>query len=152
MKFKKLFIDEDVDFNSEDSIHLYTDGSALGNGQINAPCGWAYVIRQGDTENHMSGGCIGSTNNQMEMTAVLKGLKACNSNFPVTVYSDSKYVIETLKGNFNINKNQDLWNQLKSEINRFKHIQFTWVKGHADDYYNNLVDHLANDEAKKRLN
>lgn len=133
-----------------DKIEIYTDGSALSNGKENSRCGWAYkVIYQGH-QFIRSGSDIGKTNNQMEMTAVLKALTSIkDKNIPVTVYSDSKYVIETIKGKFKINKNIELWQLLMLEKDKFSNICFMWVKGHDKNQHNNDVDQRAVEEARK---
>lgn len=156
MGFKPLFTDEKVDFKGVGSIHLYTDGSAIRNGCSDSACGWAYVCMvQGKDDYVYKGhdGCVGATNNQMEMTAVLRGLQIAENlgkDTPITVYSDSKYVIETLKGNYSIKKNHQLWAELFSEVSKFSHIQFQWIRGHADNKYNIEVDRLAVAESRKR--
>ena len=155
MGFRPLFAESKVDFNESGSIHLYTDGSAIRNGCANSACGWAYICRIiGDTENVFKhhGGCVGATNNQMEMTAVLEGLKIAEqlgTDRPLTIYSDSKYVIETLKGNYKIGKNHQLWAELIGQVRKFQKVQFQWVKGHSTNTYNNEVDRMAVSESKK---
>lgn len=151
MGFKQLFPSNEAGFKRPDAVEIYTDGSCIGNGRPDAAGGWAYCIKSSHTEDvYNSGGAIGTTNNQMEMTAVLEALKAADPNVPTTVYSDSKYVIETLKGVFKIGKNQELWKQLKDQAARFTTIRYIWVKGHANNGYNNKVDYLANREATRR--
>lgn len=150
MGFKQMFPTASVDFNSADAVEIYTDGSCIGNGKPDAVGGWAFVIRQASGDITQSGGEYGTTNNRMEMMAVIQGLQSADPTKPTTVYSDSQYVINTMKGIFKIGKNQDLWSILKQEAAKFKHIQYIWVKGHADSEYNNIVDRLANAEATAR--
>lgn len=155
MGFRPLFGESKIDFNGLGSIHLYTDGSAIRNGCADSACGWAYICRIKDNneytfKNH--GGCKGATNNQMEMTAVLEGLKVAETvgtDRPLTIYSDSKYVIETLKGNYKIGKNHQLWAELIKLVRKFDNVQFQWVKGHSTNTYNNEVDKMAVSESKK---
>lgn len=155
MGFRSMFNMDEVDFNSKNSLHLYTDGSCFRNGSPNSACGWAYICIRQDSDQPMyigHDGCVGATNNQMEMTAVLRGLQTSESaglSNPITVYSDSKYVIETLKGNYSIKKNHELWAELFSEVRKFQNIQFVWVRGHANNQYNNQVDKLAVSESVK---
>lgn len=155
MGFKPLFGEDTIDYNGPGAIHLYTDGSCLRNGAPDAACGWAYLLIQignDDIKWTNSGGWRGGTNNQAEMAAVLYGLQAsqpASFTLPITVYSDSKYVIETLKGNFRINKNQGLWTELFKEVRKCENIRFEWVKGHANDLYNIEVDRLATQESVK---
>lgn len=153
MGFKNLFpSQEDVDWESWDAIEIYTDGSCIGNGSPNASCGWAYLFKQCNVISSASGGWVGGTNNQAEMIAVYEALKCIPiTNIPITIYSDSRYVVETLKGNYTIGKNHDLWSKLKSQFNRFKFIRILWVKGHSKNEHNNTVDQLANQEAKSRM-
>jgi len=148
-----MFPDQNVNWQSSDSLEIYTDGSCIGNGLSNASCGWAYAIILGQEEIFFSGGWTGGTNNQAEMRAVIEALKKIKSHAsnPITVYSDSRYVVETLNGNYTISKNQDLWAELKKLVNTFPHIRFLWVKGHANNRYNNIVDQMANQEATSRI-
>lgn len=97
-----------------------------------------------------SGGDKGKTNNVMEMTAVLQAMRAItDKSISVEVFSDSKYVVETLNGNFRIKKNVELWKELTAEKRKFADIQFIWVKGHDKDRHNIEVDSRAVAEAKK---
>lgn len=97
-----------------------------------------------------SGGDNGKTNNVMEMTAVLQAMRAItDKSIPVEVFSDSKYVVETLNGNFKIKKNVELWQELIAEKGKFAEIRFIWVKGHGKDRHNIDVDKIAVMEARK---
>ncbi len=97
-----------------------------------------------------SGGDKGKTNNVMEMTTVLQAMRAItDKSIPVEVFSDSKYVVETLNGNFKIKKNVELRQELMAEKGRFVDIRFIWVKGHDKNVHNNDVDRQAVAEAKK---
>lgn len=132
-----------------DKITVYTDGSALNNGSPDSGCGWACKLIYKGREIMKSGGDKGKTNNQMEMTAVLEAMKSIsNKSIPIEVFSDSKYVIETLNGNFKIKKNADLWGLLVAEKDKFADIKFIWVKGHDKNKHNNDVDRRAVEEAK----
>jgi len=140
-------------------IELYTDGACSGNP---GPGGWAAVLLYKSTEKHMSGFVDHTTNNRMELFAVIKGLAALKRECLVNVYSDSAYVVNAFNqkwidnwqnNNWKNSKkkpvlNSDLWKQLIAYTN--KH-QITWikVKGHADNEYNNLCDELAVEEIKK---
>ena len=89
---------------------------------------------------------INTTNNQMELGAVLIALSFITESGFYVVYSDSKYVIEGILGNYSLKKNKRLWDRLKMEYERVKSIcdiKFVHVKGHSDNYYNNLCDKLA---------
>ena len=133
-----------------DKIIIYTDGSALNNGSPDGGCGWACKLIYRGRWKIKSGGDRGKTNNQMEMMAVLQAMKSITDHsIPVEVHSDSKYVIETLNGNYKIKKNMDLWQQLMEEKRKFRDINFFWVKGHDKNQHNNEVDHKAVEEARK---
>ncbi len=133
-----------------DKITVYTDGSALNNGSPDSGCGWACKLIYGSRELMKSGGNVGKTNNQMEMTAVLEAMRSItDKSIPVEIFSDSKYVVETLKGNYKIKKNVDLWNAILTEKEKFEDIKFLWVKGHDKNRHNIEVDKRAVEEAKK---
>ena len=142
-------------------IILYTDGACSGNP---GKGGWgAYLIYDGhDYEKKFSGYEPETTNNRMELTAVIEGLKKLNIACEVEVYTDSAYVcnafeqnwIETWKVNGfkNASKKQisniDLWQELLKQCEKHK-VHFNKVKGHADNALNNECDRLATDEIKK---
>ena len=134
-----------------DKIIVYTDGSALNNGSSDSGCGWACKLIYRGREKMKSGNDKGKTNNVMEMTAALQAMKAImDKSIPVEVFSDSKYVVETLNGNFKIKKNVELWQELMTEKGKFADIKFIWVKGHDKNVHNNEVDRQAVAEARKR--
>lgn len=133
-----------------EKITVYTDGSALNNGRPDSGCGWACKLIYKGYEKMKSGKMEGKTNNQMEMIAVLMAMKSItNQSIPVEIYSDSKYVVETLNGNYKVKKNVDLWDQLLEEKRRFSDIKFIWIKGHDKSQHNNDVDRAAVVEAGK---
>ena len=133
-----------------DKIIVYTDGSSMGNGSQDSSCGWACELIYNGHCLVKSGGDIGKTNNQMEMCAVLNAMRSIrNKEIPVELYSDSQYVIETLKGNFTIKKNMELWEEIMEEAQRFKDIRFFWVKGHDKNIHNAEVDRRAVEESKR---
>ena len=133
-------------------ITLYTDGACSGNP---GPGGWACVLVYKDMEKELSGGESETTNNRMEITAVIEGLKALKEPCTVDLYTDSKYVLEGAtkwlqgwqeKGWKKADKktvlNVDLWQMLVSFLEKHQ-IVWHWVKGHAGDPYNERVDMLA---------
>lgn len=129
---------------------IYTDGGVINNGKKKSWCGWAYKKIYGDSIAVNSGGDTGKTNNQMEMIAVMKALQSViDKTIPVKVYSDSRYVVETLNGNYSIHKNVDLWKALKKEARRFWSIEFIWVKGHDKNVHNLEVDEMVRAESNK---
>lgn len=130
-------------------IELYTDGASSGNP---GPGGYGVVLKSGKHYKELSGGFRKTTNNRMELLAVIKGLEALkNLNQQVTVYSDSKYVVDAIekrwlqgwvqKG-FAGKKNKDLWLRYL-ELSRLHQIRFVWVKGHAGHPENERCDRLA---------
>jgi len=134
-------------------IEIWSDGSCSRNP---GPGGWAYVIKMGEHRKENSGAEPDTTNNRMEMLAALKGLQALTKSCEVILYSDSEYVCNGFNQNWVYNwennnwrtkddtevKNQDLWEQLKEQDERHD-IEWTWVKGHADNEENNKCDELA---------
>lgn len=133
-----------------DKITVYTDGSSLNNGSSDSGCGWACKLIYKGHEKMKSGGNKGKTNNVMEMTAVLQAMRAItDKSISVEVFSDSKYVVETLNGNFKIKKNVELWQELMAEKEKFAYIRFILVKGHDKNVHNNDVDRRAVEETKK---
>ena len=132
-----------------DKITVYTDGSALNNGSPDSGCGWACKLIYKGREKMKSGNNKGKTNNQMEMTAVLEAMRSItDKSIPVEIFSDSKYVVETLKGNYQIKKNIDLWSAVLAEKDKFADIKFIWVKGHDKNQHNIDVDKRAVMEAR----
>lgn len=133
-----------------DKITVYTDGSALNNGSPDSGCGWACKLIYGSRELMKSGGNVRKTNNQMEMTAVLEAMRSItDKSIQVEIFSDSKYVVETLKGNYKIKKNVDLWNAILAEKEKFEDIKFLWVKGHDKNQHNIDADKRAVEEARR---
>lgn len=130
-------------------IELFTDGSAKGNP---GPGGYGAILRFGDKEKELSQGFRLTTNNRMELLAVISGLEALKTNaHPVVVYSDSKYVVDAVKQGwvfawfkkgFKGKKNPDLWTRYLPLHERFKP-EFIWVKGHAGHPENERCDQLA---------
>ena len=140
-------------------VTIYTDGACSGNP---GPGGWAAILRYGTTERELSGGAPETTNNRMELTAVINALSALKEPCDVTVYSDSKYVIDAIekgwakswraRGWIKSDKkpalNSDLWQQLLTLTAQHK-VQFIWVKGHNEHPENERCDKLAVAESKK---
>ena len=140
-------------------VKLYTDGACSGNP---GPGGWGCVLIYGSAEKELSGGEAVTTNNRMELLAVINGLAALREPCAVTLYSDSKYVIDALKLGWARKwraagwmrnkkepaKNPELWAQLL-ELCEKHEMTFVWVKGHAENEYNNRCDALAVAESRK---
>ena len=139
------------------SVQLITDGACLGNP---GPGGWAYILRFNEHTREMSGFERQTTNNRMELTAVIKGLRAIKEPCKVEVVTDSEYVkngITTWIHNWKRNGwktaakkpvvNQDLWMDLDREASSHD-IRWTWTKGHASHEDNNRCDELATRAAR----
>ena len=134
-------------------MKIYTDGSCLNNP---GPGGWAFIAITDDCEWEISHGTKNSTNNKMELTAVIEALKFAKNEEHIEIYSDSQYVIKGItlwieswiKRDWKRIKNVDLWKELYS-LTLNKDIEWNWVKAHSDNKYNNLVDKLARQQAKK---
>jgi ribonuclease HI len=129
---------------------IYTDGAARGNP---GPGGYGVVMMWGSKRKELSAGYRLTTNNRMELMAVIKGLEALTKrNIPLTIFTDSKYIVDTVEKrwldkwvatNFaGGKKNKDLWMEYYKLSKDFK-IRFQWVKGHADNPFNNRCDELA---------
>ena len=124
---------------------LFTDGSCLKN--PNGPGGWAFILISDEDEIHISDYDKCTTNNKMELKAVIEGLKIIREKEECKIFSDSLYVINCATGKWKRKANLDLWE--KYDISKQnKIIHFEWVKGHSGNKYNDLVDSLALKEAK----
>ena len=135
------------------TVEIYTDGACSGNP---GPGGWGAILRYRGVEKELSGGEARTTNNRMELTGVISALKALKEPCVVELYSDSKYVIDALekgwalswrkKGWVKSDKkpalNPDLWGELL-DLAAMHEMRYHWVKGHADNKYNNRCDALA---------
>lgn len=123
-----------------EKILVYTDGACSGNP---GPGGWGCLLICGDYTKELSGHVDNTTNNRMEITAVIEGLKALKTKaLPVEVITDSRYVVGTMTENWKRKMNSDLWKQL-DEVKEGLTITWTWVRGHADNEHNNRADTLA---------
>ncbi len=141
------------------NVVMYTDGACSGNP---GPGGYAAILIYNGIEKEISGNELSTTNNKMELLAVISGLKALKEKCNVTIYSDSAYVVNAvekgwltswkknnwIKSDKKQVKNIDLWEELL-ELMNFHHVQFKKVKGHANDVYNNRCDKLAVMEREK---
>lgn len=135
-------------------IELFTDGSSRGNP---GPGGYGVVLKSGSHRKEISAGYILTTNNRMELMAVIVGLEALKkNNSSVNVYSDSSYVCDAInkgwlfvweKKKFSGKKNRDLWIRFLSVYRRHR-VKFTWIKGHAGHAENERCDALAVDASK----
>jgi len=144
-----------ITFYGDNMLHvdIYTDGSCLKNP---GPGGWGAVLVYKGIEKEMSGGEADTTNNRMELTAVIKSLEALNKPCEVTLTSDSKYVCDGMgkgwaaswkkkgwkKSDGSAALNPDLWDRLLGLCAIHK-VEFVWVKGHAGHPYNERCDEMA---------
>ena len=144
-------------------IIIYTDGGCTGNP---GPGGWAAVILYNEQEIRLSGGDLSTTNNKMELTAVIKALMHINEksdlkNKSVEIYTDSQYVkngltqwiFNWIKNGWKTAakkpvKNKEFWIALKEQADKLQ-IKWNWVKGHSGDFYNELCDSLVEEERMK---
>jgi ribonuclease HI len=146
-------------------IQIYTDGGNRNHGNFAGgsvmdtdPSAWAALLIFGDHEKLLTDGEFGRTNNYMEIMAVIQGLAAMKrTDLPVTVYSDSAYVINTMQQKWYVKwqqnnwrkggkevKNALLWQELLKQVARFDDLTFQKVKGHATNRNNNRVDEALN--------
>ena len=133
-------------------IELFTDGACSGNP---GPGGWAAILRSGKHESELSGGQAQTTNNRMELTAVIEGLRALKKPSQVSIYTDSRYVMDGASkwlpgwkrngwktADKKPVKNEDLWRQLDAEMARHT-LEWQWVPGHSGHPENERADFLA---------
>lgn len=140
-------------------IVLYTDGSCSKNP---GPGGWGAILQYKQHKLELSGGAVSATNNQMELTGVIEGLKALTEPCKVELYTDSQYIVNAInKGwlrNWQKNGwkkadkspvlNKELWLEIIELFNKHD-VTVHWVKGHAENEYNNRCDQLAVAQTKK---
>lgn len=142
-------------------VEIYTDGACSGNP---GPGGWAGILIYNGVEKKISGGILDTTNNKMELTAVIESLKILKEKCEVVLYTDSAYVCNAITQKWlenwqlsnwkNSQKkpvlNKELWLELLDLLD--KHIvQFVKVKGHSDNIYNNKCDEIARGEIAKLI-
>ena len=136
-----------------EKVIIYTDGACSGNP---GPGGWGAILMYKDNKKEISGGKKNTTNNEMELTAVIEALKMLKFPCQVDLYSDSAYVVNAflqnwignwVKNNWKTSskepvKNQELWKELY-ELTKTHQVKFIKVKGHSDNEFNNRCDELA---------
>lgn len=140
-------------------VEIFTDGACSGNP---GPGGWGAVLRYGSAEKELSGGAADTTNNRMELSAVIAALSALKEPCKVTLTSDSKYVIDAVtkgwakkwqangwvKSDKKPALNADLWKKLLALLEKHD-VRFVWVKGHAGHPENERCDRLAVEQSMK---
>ncbi len=142
----------------KEKVIIYTDGACSGNP---GPGGWGAILMYKGNKKEVSGGCKNTTNNIMEITAVIEALKCLKIQSDVQVYSDSAYTVNAFNSKWiygwikngwktsngdNV-KNKELWQELYS-LTQKHNVEFIKVKGHADNEYNNRCDELARNAIK----
>ena len=140
-------------------VTLYTDGACSGNP---GPGGWGAILSYKGLEKELSGGDAMTTNNKMELSAAIFGLEALKEPCLVDLYTDSRYLVDALekgwlrgwkkngwrKSDKSPVLNRDLWERLDLQLERHE-VRFHWVKGHAENPWNNRCDALAVAESRK---
>lgn len=140
-------------------VTMWVDGSCSGNP---GPGGWCAILQYKDHTKTLCGGRFDTTNNQMELTAVLEGLKSIKETCKVTIYSDSKYVVNAVEKGWvdswrNKNwrksdgkpaKNQDLWKPIVELLDKHD-VTFQWIKAHNGNRFNEEADRIAKLETQK---
>jgi cyclic pyranopterin phosphate synthase len=126
-------------------IEIYTDGACKGNPGKGA---WAAIIIRDGNKTRVSGSRENTTNNQMELTAVIRALETLGPGQTATVFSDSQYVINSITRNWKRNANLELWRRLDL-ITKDLTLTWKWVKGHSGHPLNEEADQLANEEVEK---
>lgn len=142
-----------------DTVKMFTDGACSGNP---GPGGYGCILRCGIREKEISGGAVETTNNRMELTAVIEGLSALKKPCKVIITTDSKYVADSVTNGwlFNWQKNgwrnskgsvpnKDLWEKLVPLLKRHD-VSFVWVKGHAGHPENERCDRMAVEQSAKQ--
>ena len=135
-------------------VEIFTDGSSLGNP---GPGGWCAILRYKNYEKTISGGEDYTTNNRMELKAVIEALKRLKEPCEIELFSDSTYVLKGInewlnnwiKKDFKNVKNEDLWREF-IEVSRGHKINVNWIKGHSGHMENEKCDTISKEEAKKR--
>ena len=142
-------------------LEIYTDGACSGNPGAG---GWGAILRYGGIEKELSGAVAETTNNRMEVSAVIEALKALRRDCEIVIHTDSRYVMDGVqewlpnwkKNNWRTSnkksavKNIDLWQELDQLLSKHK-IRWIWVKGHNGHPENERVDKLARDAVKSLL-
>ena len=141
------------------AVSIYTDGACSGNP---GPGGWGAVLLYGKHKKELSGGEPDTTNNRMELQGVIRALEALNEPCEVALHTDSQYIVNAVEKRWVYKwrannwmrdkkepaKNADLWIRLV-ELLELHSVSLQWVKGHADNPYNNRCDELAVAESQK---
>lgn len=140
---------------ADQELVIYTDGAARRNP---GPGGYGAVLKWGNAEKEISGGFKRTTNNRMEIFAVIAALESLKkTGLKIVIYSDSQYVVKAwqegwlkkwIATNFKDKKNEDLWKRFY-DLSQQHRLRFQWVKGHASNVHNNRCDALATEAADR---
>ena len=144
------------------TVNMYTDGACSGNQNEENTGGWGCILEYAGREKELHGGEVNTTNNRMELTAVIKALEALKEPCRVTLTSDSKYVVDAVKNGWVYSwresgwrkadkkpaLNVDLWERLLPLLEKHE-VTFEWIKGHDGHEFNELCDRLAVAEVEK---
>jgi ribonuclease HI len=134
---------------NENKLTIYTDGSCLGNP---GPGGYGVIIIDNDNIIKLSGGEADTTNNRMEMTAMIEALKYLDENSlndrEIELFSDSNLLVSTITKGWKKKANTDLWAEIEKR-SAWKNIKWAWIKAHHTNKYNIMADKLANGAAQK---
>jgi ribonuclease HI len=133
---------------SSNTVTVSTDGSIIssgkGKGKEQGPGGWGFIIH--DSNEKFGGWIASSTNNRMELQAVIEALKHLDPKKSILIRTDSQYVADAINRRTVVKTNADLWRQYE-EIRKSRRIKVIWVKGHSGDLYNEAADQLASQQA-----
>jgi ribonuclease HI len=130
---------------ARDTIYISADGSAInGRRREPGPGAWAFVVHE--TGEYSTGRSFRTTNNEMELTAVVEAIKFAGAGASLHIYTDSQYVARTFNERQIVSSNTHLWKQVE-ELKQLTRIKISWVKGHNGDKFNEAADALANEEA-----
>jgi ribonuclease HI len=121
-------------------IDIYTDGGCRPNP---GPGAWACVVLNGDTVHKMAAADPDTTNNRMELLAVIMGLELLDEPSNVTIYSDSQWVVLCARGERSRKKNRDLWERFDVAAARHHQVRMAWLRGHAGNRWNELCHELV---------
>jgi ribonuclease HI len=130
--------------HSSTTVTISTDGSIISlgkrKGKEQGPGGWAFVVHGTGVE--VSGWASSSTNNRMELQALIEAVRSVDPRNSIIIRTDSQYVVDAINGRTIVKSNADLWREY-DEVRQSRRVKVTWIKGHAGDPYNEAADRLA---------
>jgi RNA-directed DNA polymerase len=134
--------------HSSNTVTISTDGSILSfgkrKGKDQGPGGWAFIVH--DTGVEVGGQVPSSTNNRMELQALIEAVKSVDPKNSIVIRTDSQYVVDAINGRTIVKTNADLWREYE-EVSKSHRVKVIWIKGHAGDAYNEAADRLAMKQA-----